>query len=155
MRYSTLNYLEMTTHREGDLAVEACEKDALDPDSNQPTELEVFKIDVDGSSATAEIAIEGTIFDGQMARIGFVERDGHWKYDAWLGLVNLDAERLILRIGREGMLQADSPQEAEAIACVVGVMEDMEPETLEKELFEDPEPLSELWDNCNRGSAST
>lgn len=155
LKYSTMNYLEMTTHREGDAAIEACEEDALDPDVNQPTELKVSNIDVDGNSATAVIAVEGSLIDGQKVRIGFAEHAEHWRYDQWLGFVDLDAERLILQIGREGMLQAESPREAEAIACVIGAMEGMEAETLEKEIFENPEPLSALWDNCNAGSLST
>jgi len=154
LKYSTVNYLEMTTHREGDAAIQACEEDSLDPDVNRPTEVEVSKIDVDGDSATAEIVFQGSVVDGQKMRIGFAEHDGRWKYDQWLGFVDLDAERLILQIGREGMLQAESPWEAEAIACVIEAMEEMEVESLEKEIFETPEPLSELWANCTAGTAS-
>ncbi len=155
LKYSTVRYLEMTTHREGDAAVEACEGDALDPDADQPTRVEVSTIDVDGNSATAIVAVEGSVVDGQKMRIVFAEREGRWKYDEWLGFVDFDAERFILQVGRDGMLRADSAQEAEAIACVIGGMEEMNDESLERELFEDPEPLSELWGNCNRGSAPT
>jgi len=155
LKYNTVNYLEMTTHRRGDAAVEACEESTVELDREQPTEVEVSEVDVDDDSATAVVVFEGSILDGQKLRTGFAKRDGHWKYDDWLGFVDLEAERLIFQIGREGMLQAETTREAEAIACVVGGMEGMTAASLEKEIFESSEPLIELWDNCNRGSAST
>ncbi len=155
LKYSTVNYLEMTTRREGDAAVEACEESALDPDGEPPTEVEVSEIDVADNSATAVIAFEGSTLDGQNLRVRLIERDGRWKYYEWLGFADFDAERLILQVGREGMLQADSAREAEAIACVIGQMEEMKAESLEKEVFESSEPLSELWDNCTAGSSTT
>jgi hypothetical protein len=155
LKYSTVKYLEMTTRREGDAAVEACEESELDPTEERPTGVEVSEIDVAGSSSTAVIAFEGSTLDGQKLRVRLIERGGRWKYYEWLGFADFDAERLILQVGREGMLQADSAREAEAIACVIGQMEEMEPEGLEKEVFESSEPLSELWDNCNAGSSAT
>jgi hypothetical protein len=155
LKYSTVKYLEMTTHREGDAAVEACEESELDPTGERPTGAEVPEIDVAGNSATVVIAVEGSALDGQKLRVRLIEHGGRWKFHEWLGFADFDAERLILQVGREGMLQADSVQEAEAIACVIGQMEEMKPESLEKEVFESSEPLSELWHNCNTGSSTT
>ena len=154
LKYSTRQYLETTSRLEGDAAVEDCEEAAWDI-INVPEGVEVSKIDVDGSSATGVVIFEGSVVDGQKLRIGFAERGGRWKYDEWLGFEDFDGERLILQVGREGMLQADSPQEAERIACVIGGMEEMKGQSLEKELFESPEPLSELWENCGGGSSTT
>jgi len=155
LKYSTVNYLEMTTRHEGDAAVEACEESELDPTEDRPTGVEVSEVDAAESEATAVIAVEGSTLDGQKLRVRLIERGGRWKYHEWLGFADFDSERLILQLGRKGMLQADSAREAEAIACVIGQMDKMDAESLEREVFDSPEPLSELWDNCNRGSAST
>ena len=155
LEYATVKYLEMTQRREGDAAVKACEESTLDPDKGQPTDVEVLETDVAGNSATTVIAYQGGDLDDQKLRIRVIERDGRWKYYEWLGFADFDAERLIVQIGRKGMLQANSAREAEAIACVIGLMEEMDPGALEKEVYASPQPLSGLWDSCNRGLGAT
>ncbi|HET8954664.1 MAG TPA: hypothetical protein VFN18_03285 [Solirubrobacterales bacterium] len=65
----------------------------------------------------------------------FVKRDGKWKFDEIVGFVDLDAPHLILELGRKGLLGAESPAEAENVACWIGRMEHMSDQTLEELLF--------------------
>lgn len=109
VKFSTLRFLEETSDLEGKEAIRACEEAALDPLVEQPRKVDVSQIDVDDGAATALVAIEGSVFDGQMVRYAFVERGGRWKFDDWLGIVDLDAPHLILMVGREGLLRRNRP----------------------------------------------
>jgi hypothetical protein len=134
-KFDTIRFLESTTDREGKAAIAECEEANLDPLVQQPKKVDVSGIDIKGNSATAVTAIEGSVLDGQKVRNAFVEREGRWKFDEWLGFVDLDAEHLILQMGRIGMLRADSPREADNVACWIGRMERMSDTALEDLLF--------------------
>jgi hypothetical protein len=54
-----------------------------------------------------------------------------------VGFIDLDAAHLILELGREGLLRAESPREAENVSCWIGRMEHMSDEALEEVLFGD------------------
>jgi len=149
LKFSTLRMLESTTDREGEAAITACEESSLDSFPEQPKGADVSQVDVDGDSATALLAFKGSFLDGQRLRYAFVERGGRWRYDQMLGFVDLDAARLILRMGREGLLQADTPQEAEDISCWIGQMERMSDEELEELLFEDRDVSSDCTAKSN------
>jgi hypothetical protein len=137
LKFNTLHFLESTTELRGEAAVAACEESSLDPLVELPTKADVSRIDVEGDSATALIAVTGSVFDGQQLRYAFVEREDRWKFNQILGFVDLDAKRLILRAGRDGMLRAESRQEAENVACWIGRMERMSDQALEELLLGD------------------
>jgi hypothetical protein len=142
LKFSTLHFLESTTEREGEAAVTACEESSLDPLVEQPTKIDISSIDVDGDSASALIAVTGSVFDGQTLRYAFVEREDRWKFNQILGFVDLDAERLVLRAGRDGMSRAESREEAENVACWIGRMEQMSDRALEELLLGDDSTAS-------------
>jgi hypothetical protein len=142
LKFSTLHFLEGTNDMEGEAAVKACEEAALDPLVEQPKKVDVSRIDVEGGSATALVAVKGSVLDGQKVRYAFVERDDRWKFDEWLGFVDLDPARLILEVGRDGLLRAESPWEAKNVACWIGRMERMSDQELEDLLFGDESSIS-------------
>ena len=150
LKYGTQHFLERTTGREGKAAVVACEEDALEPQSEQPSDVDVSEIDLDDDSATAVIAFQGSLFDGQRVRYAFVERNGQWKYDEMMEFVDLDSEHLILQLGREGLLRAESRQEEENIVCWIGQMERMSDQMLEELLFRERSVSS----NCTTDSSA-
>jgi hypothetical protein len=135
LKFDTLHFLESTSDRKGEAAVTACEESALDPLLEQPTKVDVSRIDVDGDSAGALLAFKGSFFDGQKVQYVFVERQGRWKFDEMVGFVDFDSARLVLQMGRYGMLKAHTPQEAENVACWIGRMERMSDKALEELLF--------------------
>jgi hypothetical protein len=155
LKYSTLHYLETTTHREGDAAIESCEESSVKALANPPTDVKVSDIEVEGDSATALVAYEGSVLGGQELRTGFVERDGRWKYHEMLGFVDFDSQKLITEMGRQGMMEAESPQEIQLIACVIGLMEELSAESLEEQVFGDTDAIYELADSCAAGSATS
>lgn len=133
LRYETLHFLEDKYRREGDAAVRACEQP--DPLGEEPRSVDVSQIDITDDSATAVVRFEGSLVDGQKVQYGFVKREGKWKFDEIVGFVDLDAPHLILELGRKGLLGAESPREAENIACWIGRLERMSDKALEELLL--------------------
>lgn len=151
LKFSTLRFLESTNDLEGEAAIIACEESALDPRAEQPTKVDVSRIEVEDDSATALIAFTGSVFDGQKLRYAFIEREDRWKFNQILGFVDLDAERLILRAGRDGMSRAKSREEAENVTCWIGRMERMSDQALEELLLGDDHAESA---NCTAESGA-
>ncbi|HEX6781313.1 MAG TPA: hypothetical protein VF125_04700 [Solirubrobacterales bacterium] len=137
LKYETLHFLETMYRREGEAAVRACEESALDPRDKEPRSIDVSEIDIAGDSAAAVIGFEGSLMDGQKVRYGLVNREGKWKFDEMVGFVDLDAAHLVLELGREGLLRAETPREAENVSCWIGRMERMSDEALEELLLGD------------------
>jgi hypothetical protein len=144
LKFSTLHFLESTSDRKGKAAIVDCEESALDPLVEQPTKVDVSRIDVHGDSGGALVAFKGSIFDGQKMQYAFVKRRGRWKFNEMVGFVDLDSARLVVRLGRYGMLKAHSPQEARNVACWIGRMERMSDKALEELLFGN----SDVSPNC-------
>lgn len=135
LKFGTLHFLESTSGLQGKAAIRDCE--AFDPLAELPRKVDIPRIDVNGDSATALVAFQGSLVDGQTVRYAFVEREDAWKFNEMLGFVDLDSKRLILQLGRDGMLRAQSPQEAEEVACWIGRMERMSDSDLEELLLGD------------------
>jgi hypothetical protein len=144
LKFSTLHFLESTSDRKGRAAIVHCEESALDPLVEQPTKVDVSGIDVHGDSGGALVAYKGSIFDGQKVKYAFVRRQGEWKFNEMVGFVDLDSARLVLQLGRYGMLKAHSPQEARNVACWIGRMERMSNKALEELVFGN----SDVSPNC-------
>lgn len=153
--YLTQHYLEQVAKVRGAAAVSACEEEAVDPQSELPREVTVSRVDVDGRSAIATVSFKGSVYDGQTVRLALVRRDDGWKFYELLGFVELDAEKLVTGMGRELMLEMESPQEVEAGACIVGLLEEMSPRALEELVLESTlEEILSLADQCTSGADS-
>lgn len=74
----TQAFTDQTNEGSGTAAIKSCERDAKDTPAD---EVEVSNIEVDGGSATAEIAVTGGSFDGQTLGVGLVKDGDEWKLD--------------------------------------------------------------------------
>jgi hypothetical protein len=154
-RYLTQHYLEQMAKMSGAAAVTACEEEAVDPRSELPEKVTVSRVDVDEHSAIAVVSFEGSIYDGQTVRLALVERDGGWKLYEVLGFIGLDAEKLVTGVGRELMLELESPQEVEAGACIVGLLTEVSPQALEALVLDASlDRILSLADRCLSGAGS-
>lgn len=135
-RYLTQHYLEQASKLSGEAAVAECEESAVDPRSEVPEEVAVARVDVEAGSATALVSFTGSAYDGQTIELELVKRDGKWKFHEILRFVDLDSDKLVTGIGRELMLKMESGREAEAGACIVGLLEKMSDRALEALLLD-------------------
>ena len=87
---STKRFVEQVTFETGAEAL----KDCADPKSNDPADsAEVTNVKVDGDSATADVAITGSTFDGQTVKVSLVKEDDQWKMDHIDDFVKFDQQR--------------------------------------------------------------
>ena len=87
---ATLAFLEQTELAEGDAGIDSCIESTQD-DSDDPDSVEASAIEVDGSTATANVSFEGGSFDGQSLSVSLVDEDG-WKLDRMEDLIDFDPE---------------------------------------------------------------
>jgi hypothetical protein len=154
-RAVTLHYLEQTTKLDGEAAVTACEEDTVDPQSEMPEEVTVSRVEAGAGTATATVSFTGSAYDGQIVRFALVKREGNWKLHELLGFVGLDGDRLATEMGRQLMLDMESPEEVETGACIVGLLEEMSDRALEELVLDAGlEQILALADRCSSRSDS-
>jgi ABC-type glycerol-3-phosphate transport system substrate-binding protein len=123
---TTLTFMEQTQKEKGEEAVKACEDEADSPDN--PESVEVSKVEVDGSEATADVAFSGGDFDGQTLVMGFVDEDG-WKVNEIVSFADFDrdevTDELFTGLGEGGLTKAQlSCVEKEVEAASDGEVEE-------------------------------
>jgi hypothetical protein len=143
----TVSFLEQVEGAKGQEAVKGCEEDAEDEEGN-PDSVDVSKVKVDGSDATADVAFVGGDLDGQKVTIALVEEDGDWKLDQIERFIDFDADSLLGAL-REGFEEGEG-EELELGECLVESLEEASDSELE-ELVLGGEPealLTPLVEEC-------
>lgn len=148
LRLHTRALLEQSTKLRGRAAVLACEEEAVAgaPVADRVT---VTEIEVDGTEASADVAFEGTAYDGQTLTLALVDDGERWKIARILGFVDLDAGKLAFEIGRAVFEGARTPAETQEARCFLGELERLNPEKLEALIVDpSPNPLLDLLRPC-------
>jgi hypothetical protein len=149
-KLATIAFLEQTQYEKGDAAVESCEADAKD-DENDPDSVEVTKVKVDGSDATAHVAFTGGTFDGQTMSVALVEEDGSWKMDEITGFAKFDQERLATAF-EEGVTSGEDALPKHVGTCLGEVFRELPAKQAEEVIIGgDPTPLVEILEGCQEG----
>ncbi|HXQ88870.1 MAG TPA: hypothetical protein VN733_04455 [Solirubrobacterales bacterium] len=146
---STQAFMEQTELEEGKAAVESCEESAED-DSDNPDSVEVSEVEIDGSSATADVAFVGGNFGGQTLTVALVEEDGDWKLDEITGFAEFDQEGLADSF--EEALGEDDEVDPQLAECFAEVIREVpEPKAEELIIGGSPEPIVEIIEGCSEG----
>lgn len=144
---STQNFLEQTEDESGEAAVKACEEDAEDS-SDDPDSVIVTEVEVDGTSATANVEFEGGSFDRQAMAIALVEEDGAWKLDEITGFESFDKSALIEAF-EEQLNEPAAELEAGQVACIVEGLEEVSAAELEEMILSDSaDMVVEIAEEC-------
>lgn len=142
----TLAFAEQTQGEEGKAAVEQCEEETEDGESN-PDSVAVTKVEVDGSSATADAAFVGGSFDGQTLGIALVEEDGDWKLDEVTGFTKFDQAKLIAAFASS--LEKEEGIEPELASCLLEAFEAADQEEVEALILSgSSQGIVELAEGC-------
>jgi ABC-type glycerol-3-phosphate transport system substrate-binding protein len=142
----TQAFVEQSSDEKGAKALEECEKEATDASNNAKT-VKVTKIKIDGDEATADAAITGGGFDGQVISISLVEEDGSWKLDQLTGFAKLDTARLGKVFGEK--LEETGELTPEQTSCIIeGVEAASKAEAEELVLSGSSQPLVDLAEGC-------
>jgi hypothetical protein len=147
---ATQAFLEQTEFAEGAEAVESCEESAEDT-KDDPDSVEVTEVEVDGSSASADVAFTGGSFDGQTLAVALVEEDGDWKLDEVTRFVELDQEKLANSL-EEAFESGEEALDPELVACFGGTIRELSKEQVEEVVIGgSSEPIVEIVEGCSEG----
>jgi hypothetical protein len=147
---ATQEFLEQTELEEGAAAVKSCEESAEDT-SDDPDSVEVSKVKVDGSDASADVAFTGGNFDGQALSVALVEEDGDWKMSEVTAFVKLDQEKLASSFEKTFKTGEDAI-DPELASCIGEVMRDLDKSEVEELLFGgSSDPIVEIVEGCQEG----
>lgn len=143
---TTLAFMEQTEKETGKAAIKSCEEGAEDT-ADDPDEVTVSEVAVDGSNATADAAFVGGSLDGQTITVALIEEDGDWKLDQLESFVVFDQQALVDAF-REGF-EESGELEAEQLSCIVGEFEAASEGELEELVLDGSlESLIELVQAC-------
>jgi hypothetical protein len=149
-KLSTQNFMEQTESEKGAEAVKSCEEEAEDPEGD-PESVDVSKVSVDGSKATADTAFNGGNFDGQTLTVALVEEDSGWKLDEVKGFAKFDPDRLAENF--EKLFESgDEPLEPQMASCMGEVFRELSKPEFEELLFGgSQQPIIEIAEGCQQG----
>jgi hypothetical protein len=148
-KLATQAFLEQTEFEQGAAAVESCEESTKDT-SDDPDSVEVSEVEIDGSSATADVAFNGGSFDSQTLSVALVEEDGDWKMDELTGFAEFDQERLANSFEEALKLEDDvDPQLANCFAETVRELPKADAESLV--VGGSSDPIVEIVEGCSEG----
>ncbi|HVY77126.1 MAG TPA: hypothetical protein VG898_01315 [Solirubrobacterales bacterium] len=91
-RLNTQRFNEQLAGESGPGALAECEEEAEKKEGLDS--VKVSKVEVDGSSATAEVALSGGGLDGQAVEVALVKKDDQWKLDEIVKFTKFDAGQL-------------------------------------------------------------
>jgi hypothetical protein len=147
---ATQEFLEQTEFSQGPEAVKSCKESAEDT-SNNPDSVDVSKVEIDGSDATADVAFVGNDFDGQTLAVALVEEDGDWKMDAITGFAKFDQEKLATAF-EESLQSGEEPLEKDLAVCFAEVLRDAPKSEVEEIVIGgSSQPIVEIIEGCSEG----
>jgi hypothetical protein len=140
----TKAFVEQTMHATGTQAMKACEE--LGGESNAES-VDVSNIQVDGSSATAEVAFSGGAFSDQTLVLALNKEGDNWKLNEITKFAKLEKKALLKAI--EEQLQ-ELPSNISG--CIIDGLNKASDETFEALLLKgEDQPLEELAKSCAQG----
>jgi hypothetical protein len=145
-KLSTQQFIEQTTQSEGSEAVETCEEEASN-DEGADTAT-VSNVEVDGSDASADVALKGGGFDGQGVEVTLVKEDDQWKLDEIAGFTEFDQAKVIETL-EEGFAEPSSEVSKSLASCIVQSFEEAPQANFEEALISrSTEGFEEIAGDC-------
>lgn len=143
---NTQAFMEQLSQEDGKAAVEGCEQEAEGDEGAES--VEVSKIKIRGTNATASVAVVGTGLDGQSLEVAVVKDGDDWKVDEFVRLAKFDRDALVENFERE---IAGSGEINQALAaCFVEAFEESSQAEIEKMLLGgSPKGFEEVAEACN------
>lgn len=141
----TQRFMEQISRESGNAAVEACEDEAKGEEGADG--VTVSAIEVDGSNATAEAALEGGSLDGQTVEVALVKDGDQWKMDEVVKFTDFDQEHLVEGLERE--LSDTNEADSKLVSCFVEAFDQASTAEVEELMFgQSPRALEELFETC-------
>jgi predicted small lipoprotein YifL len=144
-QFNTQKFMEQIARSKGSEAVETCEKEASE--ENGAKSAAVSNVEVDGSKATADVALTGGSLGGQEVEVALVKEGDQWKLDELTGFAEFDQATVVKTFEEEF---AQSKEVSKALAsCIADAFEKAPQAKLEDALLSGgTEGFEELAGSC-------
>lgn len=151
-KLNTQEFMEQTTQESGEAAVEDCEEQAKEEEGAESAK--VSAVEVDGSDATAEVALSGGHLDGQTLEVALVKDGDQWKLDEVVEFTEFDRAKLV-EVLEEGLAEPSSEVNRKFGNCVIEAFKQDSQGEVEELVFGDsPQALEDLFETCSSRPAT-
>jgi hypothetical protein len=134
-KLQTQEFMEQTSGESGTAAVQECEEDAKEEQGAKS--VDTSEVEVDGSSATADVALTGGTLNGQSVEVGLTKDGDQWKMNEVVKFTHFDQAKLAEYL--EGQFKEDSGEiPAQLAACFIGAVKHGSQEEVEELVFGGP-----------------
>jgi hypothetical protein len=116
----TQQFSEQTQLEKGQEAVESCEREAREG-GDEADSVEVSNVQVNGESATAEAAVEGSSLDNQTIEVSLVKEGDQWKLDRLERFIDFDGDAFRAAF-KEELTTGDDPATEKQADCFVDAL---------------------------------
>jgi hypothetical protein len=145
-KLTTQQFMEQTTQSEGSEAVETCEEEASNDEGADSAA--VSNIEVDGSNASADVALSGGGFDGQEVEVALVKQGDQWKLDEVAGFAKFDEAKVIEAL-EKGFAKPSSEVSKSLASCIIESFEEAPRSEFEEALISaSTEGFEEIAGSC-------
>lgn len=127
----TQHFVEQSNQEQGPAALKECEREAKKGEGAAADSVVVSNVEVDGSQATAQVALTGGTFNGQAVEVEMVEEDGQWKANELTRFTEFDKEKFLAAI--ESQLGGAGKGFS---ACLIGKFEKLSQDEIEELLWD-------------------
>jgi len=144
-KFNTQKFMEQTSRSEGAEAVKTCEREASEESGAKSAT--VSNVEVDGSKASADVALTGGSLGGQEVEVALVQEGDQWKLDQLTGFAKFDQATVVKTFEEEF---AKSKEVSKSLAsCIVDDFEKAPQAKLEAALISGTtEGFEELAGSC-------
>jgi hypothetical protein len=140
----TLRFVEQTNFGEGGNAIAICH---LAGPELAADSVAISKVKIEGDRATAQMAVTGSRFDGQVLVVSLVKKGGQWKMDHIDAFIDFDGDRF----AEEFVIVHERAHDLRPgqVACVEESLKGVPPAQLEKLVLSgDPKALRKPFLHC-------
>jgi hypothetical protein len=132
-KLNTEKFMEQTTQESGSAAVKECEEEAKNGEGAES--VRVSEVEVDGSDATAEVALSGGSLDGQALELALVKDGDQWQLNEVVEFTKFNQAKLV-EVLEEGLSEPSAEVDPRFASCVIDAFKQGSQAEVEDLLFE-------------------
>jgi hypothetical protein len=145
-KLQTQGFMEQTSQESGKAAVEECEEEARKEEGAES--VDTSEVEIDGSNATADVALTGGTLNGQSIEVGLTKDGDQWKMSEVVKFTHFDQAKLVEYL--EGQFKEHASEIPAALAsCFISAFKEGSQEEVEELVFgKTSSALEEVAEGC-------
>jgi hypothetical protein len=145
-KLQTQKFMEQTAEKSGSAAVTECEEEAKKEEGAKS--VDTTEVEVEGSSATADVALTGGTLNGQSVEVELIKDGDQWKMNEVVKFTHFDQTKLVEYL--EGQFKEHSSEiPAKLAACFIDAFKNGSQAEVEELVFGGgSKALEEVAETC-------